>query len=247
MPTAEFKYTPIQSRAVQSRAVQSWAVHQDLEQELTALAPDTLSSGDLDTKRGGFSVAGMDLSIGLQLTTQIAGLMQVVTNLGMNNAGQWVLVATRTQTFPTAGTLTASGPNAPLVTPNTQNQFVVVAQPQSGGPHTVGSPSGGPTTLVAGDPATTPITPKTSGSGSPKPLLTGPTSFTVVAGDPATTQVIQQLAKNSISTVILNTTNNAIVNQQSVLNVTINNAAAIASMVGAITAANRIGAQVTHR
>src|SRR4029077_3057754 len=57
MPTAEFNYTPIQSRAV----------HRDLNRELAAIAPNALSSRDLDTKRGGFSVGGMDLSIGLQI------------------------------------------------------------------------------------------------------------------------------------------------------------------------------------
>jgi hypothetical protein len=235
MPTAEFKYTPIQSRAV----------HRDLNRELAAIAPNALSSRDLDTKRGGFSVGGMDLSIGLQITTLVQGLMQVQTNLGMNNAGQWTLVATRTQTFPTTGGLTAAGPTSPLVTPNTQNQFVVVAQP--GGPTSGGStpPPGGASTAQTGDPTTTPITTNTS-SGSPKGPSAGSTAFTVVAGDPATTQVIQQVTKGSISTVISNQLNNVTVSNQSVLNVTINNAAAISRTLGTIMAANRIGDQVSR-
>ena len=245
MPTAEFKYTPIQSRAV----------HRDLNRELAAIAPNALSSRDLDTKRGGFSVGGMDLSIGLQITTLVQGLMQVQTNLGMNNAGQWVLVATRTQNFPTTGGLTATGPTSPPVTPNTQNQFVVVAQPSgpTGGGST--SPPGGSifgngfvgvaSTAQTGDPTTTPITTNTS-SGSPKGPSAGSTAFTVVAGDPATTQVIQQVTKGSVSTLVTNQLNNVTVSNQSVLNVTINNAAAISRTLGMITAANRIGEQVSR-
>jgi hypothetical protein len=235
MTTAEFKYTPGPSRAVQ---------REDLKLELTALGPNTLSNSELDRKRGGFSVAGMDLSIGLQVSTEVAGLIQVVTNLNMNNAGQWTLVASRTQTFPTTGGLTTAGATSPPIAPNTQNQFVVVAQ--LGGPPKGGSnPSGTQT----GDPVTTPIVSKTS--SSPNPSIGGGSvstnSFTTVVGDPTTTQIIQQVTQGSISTTISNRVNNVTVNNQAVLNVTINNAAAISRTLGTIMAANRIGAQVSRR
>jgi len=249
MTTAHFKYTPLQSAKVVQENL--GGAHENLDRELTALAVNTLSSSDLDRKRGGFSIAGMDLSIGLQVSTEVAGIMRVVTNLNMNNAGQWTLVASRTQTFTPATGLTTAGPTSPPVTPNTQNQFVVVAQ--TGGPPSGGSsspPSGGslpPPKTQTGAPAITPITPKTSGSST----STGGgsifgTGFVAVVGDPATTQITQQLSQNSISTVISNRVNNLTVNNQSILNVTINNAAAISRTLGTIMAANRIGDQVAH-
>jgi len=246
-PTADF----MEPQSLGPRApisAQKLAPSRALDRELAALDTATLSSDDLDTKRGGFEVAGLNLSIGLQLSAEVEGQFQVTTNLAMNNAGQWTLVASRTQNFSGAGGVTAS---------STGSQFVVTLPP--GGPPTNGSPTS-PTkgTTVAGNPATTPITPKiqnqfvittqpqSSGAPNTGSPTNGPTAFTVVAGDPATTQIVQQLAQNSVSTIISNRVNSATVNLQSVLNISINNAASIASKIGAITGANLIGAQLSR-
>jgi hypothetical protein len=248
-PTADFMEPQSQGPRAPISA-QKLAPSKTVDRELAALDTATLSSNDLDTKRGGFEVAGLNLSIGLQLSAEVEGQFQVTTNLAMNNAGQWTLVASRTQNFLGAGGVTAA---------STGSQFVVTLPPQSGGPPTNGSPTS-PTnkTTVAGDPATTPITPKiqnqfvittqpqSSGAPNTGSPTNGPTAFTVVAGDPATTQIVQQLAQNSISTIISNRVNSATVNLQSVLNISINNAASMASRIGAITGANLIGAQLSR-
>jgi hypothetical protein len=236
MATGEFKYKPIHLAKID---------HENLEHRLATLDSEPLSSSDLDRKRGGFSVAGMDLSIGLQLTTAIQGAFQVQTNLSLNNAGQWTLLATRTQMFPSTGGASIAGPSSPLVTPNTQNQFVVVAQ--SGNPPGGNSASNiGSLGNPGGDPITTPIPTHTSGSpnNSGSPGNGGP--ITITAGDPTTTQVIQTVSKGGVQTVITNQANGAIINNQALMNITVNNAAAISQTLSRLTAANLIGAQVSH-
>lgn len=103
------------------------------------LARNTVSDNVLGEKRGGIRIAGIDFAFGLQLRTLTEGVMQLTTNLVMNDSGRFLVAGSQGQIIAPAGSQPTNAQIPLTITNNTRGN--------------------GPTnfTAVAGDPSTTQI------------------------------------------------------------------------------------------